>query len=427
MIRSSKHTTKFSNTRKSSDLTIFIIEYRRVASLIISDVWNNGYTWLYNGEFNEFNIHKNLLDLPPYIEYKKFNIETFLSARALSALCTQLTGTLKASVEKQKKRLYILNKLKSTNTPKTQRKLLGKKLRQNIPQKPNTINLNPELASTCVEFIEKDGHFNGFLKISSITKNKTKILIPVKFTKHSNRFKDDGFQRMNSFLITDSSIDIRWKNDSIEQKHKGITVGGDQGYKDILTLSNNTKTPKTDIHGHSLESIIGTLSKKTKGSKAFKRTQNHRTNFINWSINQLDFNNIQQINLEKIWNIGYKSNTSRKLSHWTNTNIVKKIESRCESEGVLLKLQSSTYRSQRCSACGIVLKSNRKGKEYICKHCGNVIDADFNASLNHEIELPEIPYTLRMLKLNRKGFLWLENGLFSLDGMELIVPASIQK
>ena len=141
----------------------------------------------------------------------------------------------------------------------------------------------------------------------------------------------------------------------------------------------------------------------------------------------MDFNDIQQINLEKIWNIGYKSNTSRKLSHWTNTNIVKKIESRCELEGVLLKLQSSTYRSQRCSACGTVLKSNRKGKEYICKHCGNVIDADFNASLNHEIELPEIPYTLRMLKLNRKGFLWLENGLFSLDGMELIVPASVQK
>ncbi len=425
MIRSSKHSTKFSNTRKLDNLSIFITEYRRVAGIIVDDVWNNGYTWIYSG-IHEFNIHKNKLELPKYLEYKKFSIETFLSARALSALCTQLTGTLKASVEKQRKRIYMLNKLKASSTPKKQRKLLGKKLRQNIPQKPNIKNLNPELASTCAEFIEKEGCFNGFLKLSSITKSKTKILVPIKFSKHSNSFKDNSFQMMPSFLITNSSVDIRWKNESIESKTKGITVGGDQGYKDILTLSNNTKTPKEDIHFHTLESIIGRLSRKKKGSKGFKKSQEHRTNFVNWSINRLNLDNIQQINLEKIWNIGYKSCTSRKLSHWTNSNIVNKIESRCESEGVLLKLQSSTYRSQRCSACGVVLKSNRKGKEYICKHCGNVIDADFNASLNHEIELPEIPYTLRILKLNKKGFFYLENGLFALDGTELIVPASIQ-
>jgi len=231
---------------------------------------------------------------------------------------------------------------------------------------------------------------------------------------------------MNSFLIKGDSIDIRWKNENVKQKEQGVTVGADQGFKDILTLSNKSTTPKSDIHGHSLESIIDKLSRKKKGSKSFKRGQDHRTNFINWSINQLNFNDIKQINLEKIWNINYKHNTSIKLSHWTNTNIVGKIESRCESEGVLLKLQGSTYRSQRCSSCGVVLKSNRKGKEYICKHCGLVIDADFNASLNHECVLPEIPWNLRKLKLNRKGFIWLENGLFTLDGKELIVPASIQ-
>jgi len=424
MIRSSKHTTKFSNKNKLDNLSMFIIEYRRVASIIVDDIWINGYYWNYKDQVHEFNISKNLLELPAYLEYKKFSIETFLSARALSALCTQLTGTLKASVEKQRKRIFMLNKLKSSSTPKKQRKLLGKKLKQNIPQKPNVTNLNPELSSNCAEFIEKECNFNGFLKISSITKIKTKILIPIKFTNHSNKFKDGKFERMTSFLIKNDSIDIRWKTESIEPKTKGITVGGDQGFKDILTLSNKTTTPKEDVHGHSLESIIEKLSRKKKGSKAFKRAQEHRKNFINWSINQLNFEDIQQINLEKIWNINYKSGTSRKLSHWTNSNIVDKIESRCESEGVLLKLQSSTYRSQRCSACGVVLKSNRKGKEYICKHCGNVIDADFNASLNHEIELPEIPYNLRILKLNRKGFLWLENGLFTLDGMELIVPAS---
>jgi hypothetical protein len=67
----------------------------------------------------------------------------------------------------------------------------------------------------------------------------------------------------------------------------------------------------------------------------------------------------------------------------------------------------------------VVLKSNRKGKEYTCKHCGCIIDADYNAALNHEIELPEIPYDIRKLNLNRKGFYWLETGIFDLDDRSL--------
>jgi transposase len=418
LIRSSKHTTKFSNKGKLDNLNVFINEYRRVAAIIIDEIYSYGYKWFYNNELHEFNIQKNLLELPKYIEYKNFSIETFLTARALSSLCTQLTGVLKASTEKQRKRIYMLEKMKA-NTSKRERKLLAKKLKQNIPQKPDTNNLNPELPSTCCKFIESDKYFNGFIKLSSVTKNKVNILIPIKYTKHSNKFKNQDFQRMNSFLISETFIDIRWKNENVVQKQEGIIVGADQGLKDILTLSNKSTTPKTDVHGHSLESIIDKLSRKQKGSKAFKRAQEHRKNFINWSINQLDFDNIKQINLEKIWNINYKSNTSRKLRHWTNTTIVDKIESRCIGEGVLLQHQNSSYRSQRCSGCGIVLKQNRKGKEYTCSKCGLVIDSDYNAALNHEIELPEIPYSFRNLNLNRKGFYWLKTGIFDLDGRSL--------
>jgi hypothetical protein len=41
-----------------------------------------------------------------------------------------------------------------------------------------------------------------------------------------------------------------------------------------------------------------------------------------------------------------------------------------------------------------------------CKHCSLQIDADYNASLNHVVDLPEVPYALRKLQLNRgNGFL----------------------
>lgn len=67
-----------------------------------------------------------------------------------------------------------------------------------------------------------------------------------------------------------------------------------------------------------------------------------------------------------------------------------------------------------------VRKSNRKGKVYECKSCGNIDDADHNAALNHSINLPEIPYDFRKLNLNRKdGFIWSSEGLFDLDGRRL--------
>ena len=212
MIRSSKHTTKLSNKGKLDNLNIFINEYRRVAAIIVNEIYSYGYKWFYNNELHEFNIKKNLLELPKYIEYKNFSIETFLTARTLSSLCTQLTGVLKASVEKQRKRIYILEKMKA-NTSKRERKLLAKKLKQNIPQKPNVENLNPELSSNCCKFIESDKHFNGFIKLSAIVKDKTNILIPIKYTKHSNSFLNNNFERMNSFLISETFIDIRWKNE----------------------------------------------------------------------------------------------------------------------------------------------------------------------------------------------------------------------
>lgn len=129
---------------------------------------------------------------------------------------------------------------------------------------------------------------------------------------------------------------------------------------------------------------------------------------------------IDQLNLEKIVNIGYKRNQSRYMSHWTNTIIRDKIITKCEEEGVRLTHQFSTYRSQRCSDCGNVRKANRKGKVYFCKNCKNIIDADLNAAKNHEIELPEIPCTLRKRLLNRKdGFFWNSSGIFDFLGRSL--------
>lgn len=407
-IKSSKHSITFANKTKIDNLNNFIDEYRRVATIIVDDIWNNGYT--YNNQ--EFNIHKNLLTVPKFIDYNKFNFKTTLTARALSTLVTQISGMLSAEVEKQRKRIWMLQHQKELGSTKQQRKQLALRLKQNIPQKPNCNNINVEVSSKCCDWLKTNGLFDGYLRLKSIKKTKTEIKIPIKFHKHSNHLMQNR-EMMSSFLISKNNITIRWKKEKQPIKQDGVIVGCDQGMKDVLNCSDKQVTPKIDIHGHSLESIIRKLSTKKKGSKAFKRAQEHRKNFINWSINQLNFSGIKEVRLERIWNICYKNRTNRLMPHWSNTLIRDKIESKCAEEGIRLIHQSSTYRSQRCSGCGIVRKTNRKGKVYECKHCGLVIDADYNASKNHEIDLPEIPYFLRKLQLNRSnGFYWLETGFY---------------
>lgn len=116
--------------------------------------------------------------------------------------------------------------------------------------------------------------------------------------------------------------------------------------------------------------------------------------------------------------------TSKLLTAWSAKLIHKKIVKVLEETGVQLNLQSSPYRSQRCSGCGMVSKENRKGKEYKCKDCGLNLDSDLNAAKNHEIYLPEILYSYRSFLNKHNVFYWKHDGLYDKNGQELRVPVT---
>jgi len=108
------------------------------------------------------------------------------------------------------------------------------------------------------------------------------------------------------------------------------------------------------------------------------------------------------------------------MSHWTYTIIREKVLSLSEAEGFVLQEVDNTFRSQRCSQCGRVRKANRKGKTFLCDVCGYADDADRNAASNLALDLCEVPYWVRQSRMNRKGFYWFPDGLFT-DGHEPIV------
>lgn len=409
MIRSTKHSIKFLNDGKKNHYHSFLNEYRRVSSVIGDSIWNDGY--------ESFSINDDILDFPKYVDYNKFKVETWLSARCLSSIVTQISSMIRGAVDKRKRYLFISNKLKTNNESSEH---LDNKLDAMTLIKPEFSKINLELSSKNVD-IRKGKHFDYFVSLKSIGDDK--ICIPIKKTRLDIKWEKRG-KLLGGFLFSEDKIEFRY--DVVpEENNSSITIGIEQGMNDILTISDGRTTPKTDTHGNTLHSILEKMSKKKKGSRAFQRAQEQRKNFINWSINQLNFRNVQEVRFEKIYNIGYKKRKSRKLSHWTNTLIRDKVKRVCEEMKVSFIEQSSSYRSQRCSHCGLVRKANRKGKSYKCNNCNLEMDSDLNAAKNHLCDLPDVHWKFRGSKHNLgKGFFWKPNGLFDWNGQELRVPVS---
>jgi len=442
-VRTSKHTTKFANSGKIIKLDELITEYRRVASIFIDYLWNNKYIWIDKDKVEHIlDIQYIKYDISNYLDYnvllnclykieKTKNLEleekdfkekfTWLSARVLSSLVTQIASMLKAALEAQEKRWFILNKL-SDNKEEIPFKLLYDMI-IGEPKKPNTKRIHPEFSSKNVEFIETNNlnnHFNLFIKMKSLGEMK-EFYIPLKFHKQSNKWKNQS-KRMGSILIKKDNIELRWEFER-KKKTEGITVGADQGKNTVLTLSDGQTTPEKDIHGHSLDSIMKKMSRKKKGSNNFKKTQKHRENFTNWSLNQLDLSKINQVNYEEVLNLRFGKSVSRFMSHWTYTNQDNKFQSRCDEAGVQVNHSSSACKSQRCCECGWVHYLNRKGKNFKCRNCSSAKNADLNSSTNHEIKLPDIVDFIMSTRMNRtSGFFWKPEGIFDLVGKEFRVP-----
>lgn len=399
MIGSTQSSYKHANLRKTSRLEAFVNEYSRVANIMVQEICDD--------------LPENL-SLPRFSDYKSFNVETFLTARVLQCAANQANGIVKSCIEKQRRRLWA----QENHDPNV------KDVKFSLPKEHF---IGAQLNANCVNIeLGNSKKFGGFVKLSSL--GVEPIILPIDKTSQFFKWKNRGSRLYKAVKLFKKGFQLSWDYERIPKPQGSKVVGFDQGYKTVAALSDGQTTPAVDNHGHSLESVIAKLARRKKGSKSLKRAQAHRKNFVHWSINQLDLNSLKELRLEKVVNIGFRKKTSRKLSHWSNPEIRDKIKRRCEELEVPVVEQSCCYRSQRCSNCGLVRKANRKGKIYKCKSCGFESDSDLNAAKNHEVDLDPIPYVFRGIGLNMNGgFFWKPEGIFNLNGSELVVPNSHEK
>lgn len=385
MIRSTKVSLKFINTSKRKQLNLFINEYRLVVSKFTDILWP---------------LDKVPILLPKPITSK---ITTWLSTRALQCAGKQASAIVRGTRKKQSQRLYIYNKLNIEGKHKQARKL--KKIIDTINiTKPNISQVCPELDA---RFIKQDWNnptsFDGIITLTSLG-NKLKLTLPVKKSRHFNKLLLQGTIKQG-IRLSRENITFNFDIEDISLKTTGTTIGLDIGIINTFTLSSGLASQPCN-HGHTLSTINKTLVNKTKGSKAFTKTQQHRTNYINWSLNQIDFTNVKTLRIENIKNLRKYKRTSKYLSHFTYTELYNKLQDLTTTNGVRLEKVNPTYTSQKCNNCGWVRSNNRKGKQFKCGACKYECDSDYNAALNIATILPSIKKAERLKHKNRKGFYW---------------------
>lgn len=394
MIRTSKLSTKFANKGKQEKTNTFVDCYQIVTQDFIEILWKD---------------MSDDYEVPKYVDTKSYARFGFFQ-RIIKCCSDQASGVVRSITAKIRKQIKKLRK-KCFDEAWIQEKV--KK-----PTKPNVMdnpNFKCELNSIVCDWQQEDNFW--FLQLKSIG-IFDKFRIPFKIHRQTKKWIEKG-TLMTSVLLSKTGVDVRFKILDFEPKTEGITLGLDEGITTCVALSDGQVT-KPNKDGYDLAKIMNVLKRRKKGSKNFKQAQDHRLNYIGWSINQLNLTNVKEIKIEKLDDVRRGKPTDRFRSHWTYPLIVNKAKRFCEENKVCFSEQDSTYRSQRCFNCGLVYEKNRKGKDYKCR-CGYHNDADVNGALNHTVDLPDVSM-YRGLGYNLVGFYWLKEGIYGMDGEELPVP-----
>ena len=397
LIRSSKTSLKFANLNKKKTVLAVLAEYKAVVEKVIDILWLED-------------------DVKPLCDKEILSrMETWLSARMKQCAGKQASGIVRGTRKKQKQRLWVIRKLTEEGKTGKARKLQVIHDRKAVV-KPSLKTIEMELDARMVKInLDNATKFDGWISLASIGEG-IRLRIPFKRTKHFNKLMSQGKLKDGVRLGKD---DITFRFEMEDKASVGTkTVGIDIGVRSLLSVDDGTVKVQSrkDIHGHDLDSINTMLARKQKGSKSFLASQQHRTNYVNWSINRLNWKDFGEIRLERIRHLRYKTNTSRKLKHFTYGQIFDRLRMVAGTNGVRVSETDPAFTSQRCCQCGWTRKSNRKGELFRCGNCGHTENADMNASTNIRLNLRQISTKERQARPNKEGFFWCA------QGQEPIVP-----
>lgn len=248
--------------------------------------------------------------------------------------------------------------------------------------------------------------FRGKKKINgnriTLIKQLTNILF--KCSRKEEIYLNHNEKYIHSVTLTKTSTNKYYLSILIDyniiQKEKLDTVIGlDLGIKDFIVDSNRNRYENKHFYKNQekkLKKLQQQLSKKQKGSnnrnklkiklaKVHEKISNQRNTYLHQITSKL-VNENQIICIEDLNVKGMMSNhkLAKSIQELSLYEFRRQLEYKCRWYGRQLIIIDRFYPSSKtCHNCGYIYKDLKlSNREWICPHCGKLIDRDYNASLN---------------------------------------------
>ena len=248
--------------------------------------------------------------------------------------------------------------------------------------------------------------FRGKKKINgnriTLIKQLTNILF--KCSRKEEIYLNHNEKYIHSVTLTKTSTEKYYLSILIDyniiQKQKLDTVIGlDLGIKDFIVDSNGNRYENKHFYKNQekkLKKLQKQFSKKQKGSKnrnkvriklanIYEKITNQRNTYLHQITSKL-VNENQVICIEDLNVKGMMQNhkLAKSIQELSLFEFRRQLEYKCKWHGRQLIVIDRFYSSSKtCYNCGYIYKDLKLSeREWICPHCGKLIDRDYNASLN---------------------------------------------
>lgn len=201
-----------------------------------------------------------------------------------------------------------------------------------------------------------------------------------------------------TFDLTDKVIGI-----DLGVKELAVVAYGNKNNNDCLFFKNINKSTKMKKLQKKLKRLQRKVSRKYVTNKSFEKTfnilktekqikelyyhiANIRKNYIHQTTHTLIGLLPYKIVMEDLNISGMMKNKhlSKAISEQNFYEFIRQMKYKCEEKGIeFIQVDRFFPSSKTCSSCGCI-KSDLKlsDRTFICEHCGNVIDRDYNAAIN---------------------------------------------
>ncbi len=231
------------------------------------------------------------------------------------------------------------------------------------------------------------------VSISTINgRKKFNLVIP----KYFERYLDWKYTTAD-LLIKDNKVFLHvvFEKEIADIPSNNQIIGIDRGINKIAVLSTNKffDGKKIKTISRKYEKIRSMLqSKGHSGKRHLRKIKSKEQRFrrnVNHIVTKQIVNSIESgstIVLEKltgIRNAKARKEQRKELNKWNFFQFEQFLKYKAIAKGIKVEYTPAQYTSQKCSKCGIILKSNRKSQAiYECSKCSFCLNADLNASRN---------------------------------------------